>query len=96
MLDGDSRTTIPSSGKTWARVLWTMVGVIGSVSSPAVGSGSGVGLGAVGLADLRQQCAEREADVRQDHVAHRRAGGLVGVAGDRDQAAPSGSSGPGM
>ena len=40
---------------------------------------------AVGLADRLEQALEREPDVGDDRVAHRRARRLVGVVGDRDQ-----------
>ena len=85
--DGASSTTMPSSGRPRASAVHDR-GRRDRVasSSPAVGSGSGSRRArAVDSAERGEQRLERELDVGDDRVAHRRARRLVGVARDRDE-----------
>ena len=60
-------------------------GLIGSDSSGGSAAARGSGARAVGRLDELEERLERQLDVGDDRVAHRRPRGLVGVAGDRDQ-----------
>ena len=95
VLEGDSRTTIASSGKTSASAVWTVEELSGSVAGISSGPGLGSGAGRADSGDLLEQRLEGELDVGDDRVAHRRAGRLVGVAGDRDQRRALGQQRPG-
>ena len=93
--EGDSRTTIASSGSTSRRAPWTVEAFSGSVISRSPGTGVRLRRRAARLGDRLDQRRQGEADVGDDRVAHRRPHRLVGVGGDRDQAGALGQQRPG-
>ena len=90
VLEGDSRTTIASSGRTSASAEWTVEELSGSVGGDFLRALVRLRPGPRGLGHRLEQRLQRQLHVGDDRVAHRRPRGLVGVAGDRDQLRPLG------
>ena len=94
MLEGDSSTTIPSSGKASASVAWTVEGLRGSDSARGLGGAERLG----GARDRTPRTSATRAssvsrDVGDDRVAHRRPRRLVRVVGDLHERGALGEQG---
>ena len=96
MLEGDSRTTIASSGRTSASAVWTVEGLSGSLAgiSPGPGFGSGAGRADSGTAaSSASRVSLTSATIASPIGARTASSGSLVIA---TSFAPSGSSGPGM
>ena len=96
VLDGDSSTTMPSSGKTSASTAWTLVGLSGSDSATSSGRRAlRWRIAGSTSPSSASSASSGERDVGDDRVAHRRARRLVRVAGDGHQLGALGQQRPG-